>query len=268
MRRDVDLNQPQRLISTAAGSLLVLNGLRSPTPVNLLLGALGAGLLYQGAAGRNVIESVRTGQPLVGEPNGLRIKKALTINRPPQEVYAFWRDLENLASFMKQVRSVQRHGGGRSHWVVSGPRGTALKWDAQITVDRPGEMIAWQTLPGGSVAHRGYVKFVPAGKRGTEVHAAIEYEPPGGELGKLLGSMLNAGVEQFIQEQMRNFKSILEAGEIPTIKGQTSGRASQGSMQEQVQEQRHLLQQQQEQLREHTYEQFHEQQQHKLEVQA
>jgi uncharacterized membrane protein len=227
LRRTLDLGQPERLAATAAGGLLLLFGLRNPTPANLLLGTLGAGLLYQGAAGRNIVESIRQGQPLVADPNGVRIKKSLTINRPPDEVYAFWRDLENLARYMKNVRSVQRHGGGRSHWVARGPRGMVLKWDAQITVDRPNAMIAWQTLPGGSIEHRGYVKFVPApGGRGTEVHVALEYQPPGGELGKLFGALLGSVAEQQIQEQIRNFKQILEAGEVPTIKGQTSGRLS------------------------------------------
>ena len=232
LRRDVDLSQPERLASTAAGGLLLLYGLRNPTPINLLLGAVGAGLIYQGTAGRNLIESVRTGQPLVAEPNGLRVKKSMTVNRSPEELYNFWRNLENLPRFMTNVRSVQRHGNGISHWVVSGPRGTVLKWDAQITVDRPNEMIAWQTIPGSSVDHRGYVKFVPApGRRGTEVHVALEYQPPGGEAGKLIGNLLGGITEQQIQEQIRNFKNIMEAGEIPTIKGQTSGREKHGQEQ-------------------------------------
>ena len=225
LRRSVDLGQPERLVSTAAGGLLLLFGLSNPTPARLLLGAVGLGLVYQGAAGRNLVESVRTGQPLVAEPNGLRVKKSVTVNRPREEVYEYWRSLENLPRFMTHVRSVQRHGGGRSHWVVAGPRGTVLKFDAQITVDRPNEMIGWQTLPGAAVQHRGYVKFLPAGERGTEVHVALEYEPPMGGAGKLIGNLMGALTEQQIQEQIRNFKHIMEAGEIPTIKGQSSGRA-------------------------------------------
>ena len=225
LRRSVDLGQPERVVSTAAGGLLLLYGLRNPTPARLLLGMVGLGLIYQGAAGRNVIESVRTGQPLVAEPNGLRVKKSVTVNRPRAEIYEYWRNLENLPRFMTHVRSVQRHGDGRSHWVVAGPRGTVLKFDAQITVDRPGEMIGWQTLPGAAVQHRGYVKFLDApGGRGTEVHVALEYEPPLGQAGKLLSSLMAPVTEQQIQEQIRNFKHIMEAGEIPTTRGQSSGR--------------------------------------------
>lgn len=227
LRRPGDLGQAERLASTAAGGLLLLFGLRNPTPARLLLGVVGLGLIYQGAAGRNVITSVSTGQPLVAEPNGLRVKKSVTINRSAEDLYEYWRSLENLPRFMTHVRSVQRHGDGRSHWVVAGPRGTVLKFDAQITVDRPNEMIGWQTLPGAAVHHRGYVKFVPApGNRGTEVHVAMEYEPPGGEAGKLLGNLLGGVTEQQIQEQIRNFKRIMEAGETPTTKGQPSGRSS------------------------------------------
>jgi uncharacterized membrane protein len=233
LRRSVDLGQPERLASTAAGGLLLLLGLRNPSPARLLLGLVGLGLIYQGAAGRNVVESMRTGQPLLAEPNGLRVKKSVTVNRPQAELYEYWRNLENLPRFMSHVRSVQRHGAGRSHWVLAGPRGTVLKFDAQITVDRPNEMIGWQTLPGSAVHHRGYVKFLPApGDRGTEVHIALEYEPPGGMAGKFLGNLLGALTEQQIQEEIRNFKRIMEAGDAPTTKGQPSGRTP--DVQEQV----------------------------------
>lgn len=232
LRRAVDLTPPQRLASTAAGGLLLLLSLRNPlpvrllAPVRLLLGLVGLGLIYQGAMGRNLIESVRTGQPLLAEPNGLRVKKSVTVNRSPADLYEYWRNLENLPRFMPHVRSVQRHGAGRSHWVLSGPRGTVLKFDAQITVDRPNEMIGWQTLPGAALHHRGYVKFVPApGSRGTEVHVALEYEPPGGLAGKFLGNLLGALTEQQIQEEIRNFKRIMETGGLPSTKGQSSGRA-------------------------------------------
>lgn len=227
LRHPDDLGQGGRLLSAAGGGLLLLYGLSSPTPLRLLLAAIGVGLVYQGTTGRNVVESIRTGEPMLARPHPLRVKKSVTVNRSAEEVYTFWRNLENLPRFMTHVRSVQRHGNGQSHWVVSGPRGTVVKFDAQITVDRPNEMIAWQTLPGAALHHRGYVKFVPApADRGVEVHVALEYDPPGGEAGKVIGGLLGAITEQHIQEQIRNFKQIMEAGEIPTTKGQTSARIS------------------------------------------
>jgi uncharacterized membrane protein len=228
----LDLGQPERIASIVAGGLLLLFGLRNRSPVRLLLGLIGVGLIFQGAAGRNVVESVRTGQPLLAEPNGLRVKKSVTVNRPQAELYEYWRNLDNLPRFMPHVRSVQRHGAGRSHWVLSGPRGTVLKFDAQITVERPNQMIGWQTLPGAVMHHRGYVKFLPApGNRGTEVHVALEYEPPGGAAGKLLGSLLGPVTEQQIQDEIRNFKRIMEAGDTPTTKGQPTGHSANGQEQ-------------------------------------
>lgn len=213
LRHAAGLGQFERGAAAAAGGLLLLHGLRNPTPVNLLLGALGTGLLYQGVTGRNLVAGLRRSQPPLAEPQGVHIKQSLTINRSPEEVYAFWRDLENLARYMPNVRSVQRHGHGRSHWVVKGPRGTVLKWDAQIAFERANEMIAWHTLPGGNVAHRGYVQFTPSSdNRSVEVQVALEYWPPGGEIGRLLGSLLSNVAEQRVYEQMCCFKNILEAG--------------------------------------------------------
>lgn len=236
--RPVVVSNSERLLMTAAGGALFFYGLRNPTLGRLLLGLAGMGLAYQGATGGSPVREFVLRQevarvPLRGEPaetaappqrTGIRVKKSMTVNKPAEELYRYWRNLENLPRFMSHVQEVRQLDGTRSEWRVRVLRGMELEWEAEITVDRPNEMIAWETLPGARVHNRGYVKFVPAPRDlGTEVHVSLEYQPPLGPLGQAAAGMFNFITEQQVKEDIRNFKQIMEAGEIPTTEGQPQG---------------------------------------------
>src|SRR6185503_10584922 len=112
---------------------------------------------------------------------GIHAKASCIVNRPPQEVYSFWRNFENLSRFMKHLESVHEHGEGRSHWVAKGPAGSTVEWDATIIADVPGEVITWRSLEGSDVDHAGAVRFEEApGGRGTIVKVNFQYNPPAG----------------------------------------------------------------------------------------
>ena len=49
-------------------------------------------------------------------PHGIRVRKSFTINRQPDVVYAFWRDLENLPTFMAHLEEVRATGDRTRHW--------------------------------------------------------------------------------------------------------------------------------------------------------
>jgi uncharacterized membrane protein len=113
----------------------------------------------------------------------------------------------------------------KSHWVAVGPWGTTLQWDAEIIGDRDGELIAWRSLPGGDIETAGSVHFRPdhAG-RGTIIEVSLKYDPPGGKIAANLAEFLGRGLDNELEEDLRHFKQQMEAGEVPTIEGQTSGR--------------------------------------------
>jgi uncharacterized membrane protein len=150
--------------------------------------------------------------------------QSVAINKTPEECYQFWRNLENLPRFMQHVESIEARDERCSHWVVKGPGGSTLEWDAEITHDRPNEGIAWRTLEGSDVNHSGWVQFerAPAG-HGTFVKAQIQYQAPGGAAGAMLAKLIGKEPGQLVKGDLRRFKQILETGEIPTIDGQTHG---------------------------------------------
>ena len=109
------------------------------------------------------------------------VKKSVTVLVPRADVYAFWRDFENLPRFMTHLKSVTALRGSRSHWVMNGPGGNVVEWDADLVADRPGELVSWRTVSDGEgiASHSGSVRFLDApGDRGTEVHVELHYDAP------------------------------------------------------------------------------------------
>jgi uncharacterized membrane protein len=145
----------------------------------------------------------------------IRTKRSITVHRPVEEVYAFWRNFENLPQFMRHLESVTVSGDRRSHWVAKAPAGKSVEWDAEILEDRPNELIAWRSLPGADVYNAGTVQFQPAsGGRGTEVRVTLEYHPPFGKLGSRIAMLFREEPGQQVYDDLRNFKQVMETGEI------------------------------------------------------
>lgn len=164
----------------------------------------------------------RTGEAHESRP--VTIETAITIDKPRQELYDFWRRFENLPQFMKHLDSVTESGDGQSHWVAKAPVGFKVEWDAEIIEERSGQLISWQSLPGSQVHNAGSVFFEddPAG-RGTIVRVSFDAQPPG-VIGRVVGKALNPITEQQVHEDLRRLKSLMEAGEIPTTDGQPRGK--------------------------------------------
>jgi uncharacterized membrane protein len=143
------------------------------------------------------------------------VTKSVTINRRVEDLYLVWRRFENLPPMLPHLASVRAVSDTRSHWVVRGPAGTSVEWDAYITEDRPNELIAWRAVPGADIRHSGSVQFRPApGGRGTEVTVALDYAPPAGMLGSAVAMLFRTEPAQQVYDGLRAFKQIMETGEI------------------------------------------------------
>jgi uncharacterized membrane protein len=130
------------------------------------------------------------GQNLEAEKGDVLIGRSVTIDRPRQELYAFWRDFDNLPRFMHNIKSVAVIDADRSHWVVDAPAGKTVEWNSTLTADDPGQLIAWRSEEGASVRNSGQVEFrdSPDG-RGTVVTVTLTYDPPGGSIGKMIAKL-------------------------------------------------------------------------------
>jgi uncharacterized membrane protein len=153
------------------------------------------------------------------ESNDAMAVRAVTIDRPRSEVFAFFRDFTNLARFMENIERVDVVDETRSHWVVKAPAGHKVEWDAVLTVDETGALLAWETGPQAEVKNHGRIEFRDApGGRGTEIHATIVYEPPAGPLGKVIATLFQKEPGMQAKRDLRRLKMLLETGEIATTR--------------------------------------------------
>ena len=235
----VNVGQSERLASTVTGGLLAVYGLGKRSLGGIVVAAVGGAIAYRGVTGHcgvyqkfglTTVDADEHGHSPSEKLNahGTHVEVSYTIDKPRQELYAFWRDFTNLPKFMKHLQSVTvTDGGKRSHWVTEGPGGTTVAWDADVINDVPGELIAWHSLAGGDVDTAGSIHFKdgPA-ERGCEVKVSMSYVPPGGKLGAIVAKLFGKSGEAEVREDLRRFKQLMEAGEIPTIDGQSHGSRS------------------------------------------
>lgn len=166
------------------------------------------------------------GQRLSREQGALHVRKSITINKSPEELYRFWRNFENLPRFMGHLESVHVLDEKRSHWVVKAPAGTSVAWDAEIVEDRPDHLIRWRSLEGADVDNAGWVTFQRAtGNRGTVVTVDLEYKPPGGVFGATVAKMLGQAPEKQVPVDLMRLRQVIETGVIQSTEGQSAGRA-------------------------------------------
>jgi uncharacterized membrane protein len=156
-----------------------------------------------------------------GELNGrhgdVLVERSVTIDKPRDELYAYWRDFKNLTTFMHNIKSVSVLDQRRSHWKIDAPAGQTVEWDAEITRDEPGQAIAWQSAEGASVRNGGLVEFLDSpDARGTVVRVTLTYDPPGGTLGKVIAKLFQKEPKVQARQDLRRFKQLMETGEVST----------------------------------------------------
>jgi uncharacterized membrane protein len=227
---NVNLNAIERWVSLGGGTLATLYGLRNRS---LVLTAVGAALLYRGASGHCSVYGalgINTRTPAnsasrIPSSAGVRVVRAITVNRPAAELFQQWRNLADLPRFISHLVSVTETDK-TSRWVARGPAGSTVTWNAELINENPDRLIAWRSLPGSLVATAGSVRFQPApGNRGTEVVVTLKYDPPTGKLGSWLAWLFGEEPGLQIRADLRRFKQFMEAAEFPTVEGQPSCRA-------------------------------------------
>jgi uncharacterized membrane protein len=189
------------------------------------IAAATAGVL--GVTGLDVYSGQRLTATQSAAAPRIAVTETITVNSAPEELYRFWKNLENLPLFMDHLESVSEVNARVSHWVAKAPAGTSVEWDAEIVDDQPERRIGWRTLPGSQVIHEGMVSFEPAtAGRGTIVRVDMLYIPPAGKVGVWIARMFGEEPALQVADDLRRLKQLLETGEVPTTLGQPAGKRS------------------------------------------
>lgn len=237
----VNVGRNERWLSLAAGGALAAYGLKRRDVPGGAAAIAGAVFLYRGATGHcdvyqalgvNHVGGHGTGEIAdrgsdtrrqLGGARGIHVEESITLNVPLPEVFRFWRNFENLPTFMQHLESVAVREEGISHWVARAPAGLKAQWDARVINEIDNKVIGWQSLEGSTVATAGSVNF-DSTPHGTRVRVHLQYNPPGGRLGAAVARLFGEEPGQAVREDLRRFKQLMETGEIATTEGQPSGR--------------------------------------------
>ncbi len=224
----VNVGKTERAVSIAAGSTIMLLGAKKGGWLGWTIAFLGGTLAYRGTSGHCDLNSLvgrNSNKADVGGEHekskeipghgGILVHRSVTINKPADELYAFWRKLKNLPQFMNHLETVEQTDETHSHWVAKAPAGTKVSWDAEIIRDNPSELIAWRSTEGSTIPNSGSVRFVST-ERGTEVKVNLEYQPPLGVIGAAFAKLFGEEPQQQVNEDMLRFKQLMETGEIAT----------------------------------------------------
>ncbi|HKP96049.1 MAG TPA: SRPBCC family protein [Fibrobacteria bacterium] len=218
----INVAMPERWISAAIGGGLVLYGIRKRSRLGILLALAGGNLLLRGILGRsllyqslgiNTAGKAKAVKRAIGS-GSFRVEKSISVDRSPEDVYRFWRNFENLPRVMKHLKSVRTIDDRRSHWVAKAPAGLGIEWDAEITEDRENRKTSWRSLDSSGIRNNGAVVFEPVSDgRGTDLRIYLEYELPAGKAGKALAKLFGKDPDRMVDEDLRRFKTLMEAGE-------------------------------------------------------
>ena len=210
--------QAEKWIPVLAGGSLIAYGLGMRSKAGAGLALLGSGFIYAGVRRSDAVTRIQGDR-------GIRVEKAVTIMRSADDLYNYWRRLENLSRFMQHLESVEQTGEYTSHWVAKAPAGRTVEWDAEIVAEEPGRYINWRSLPGSDIENFGSVEFrAGTGGRGTVVTVKLEYDPPGGLLGRGFAMLWGEEPSLQVTDDLRRFKQLMETGEVTTTEGQPAAR--------------------------------------------
>jgi uncharacterized membrane protein len=212
----LNVGDAEHWISGMVGAALIGYGLGRGRHRGVLL-PIGLGLVGRAVAGRRNTARGERSRPAANleAGEGTRLEQIVFIARPREELFQFWRRFDNLPRFMDNLQSVTVLDGRRSHWVAKGPLGARVEWDAEIHNEIPDELIAWRSLPGSDVDQAGSVHFMPGHGGGTEVRVVLRYAAKAGKIGEAIGHVLGDDPGQQIADDLRRFKQVMEAGEVP-----------------------------------------------------
>ena len=214
----------ERVAALTTATAVVAYGLSRRNLPGVCLAAAATPLAYRGLSGewprvRNG-NSTRTGtRTALAGNRGIHVRESVRLEKPIDEVYRFWRNLENLPQFMNYLDAVIDLGKGRSRWIAKGPAGTHVKWDAEIINEVENQVIGWQSLPGGDITTAGSVNFdTVRNGRSTQLSVHFQYAPPAGRAGSIIAKAFGREPSQTVREDLRRLKQLLEAGEFPHAK--------------------------------------------------
>jgi uncharacterized membrane protein len=196
----------QRAVGAALGTGVFAAGYFRGGLRGFVMCALGGMLFARATANENITSLVKG--------RGILVEKTIQVDAPLDQVFAYWRNLENLPQWMSHVREVRYLGGDRFHWVVDGPAGVPVEWDSELLNVLENREMTWRSVEGSTVEHTGRVRFEEYGE-GTRIHVQMRYHPPGGVIGHVVAKAFGVDPKSEMDDDLVRMKAAIETGSAP-----------------------------------------------------
>jgi uncharacterized membrane protein len=148
------------------------------------------------------------------------IQESINVEVPVRTAYNQWTQFEEFPKFMEGVKSVRQIDDTHMHWVVE-VGGKEYEWTAEITEQRPDQMVGWRAVDGHGIS--GVVTFQPLSESETRITVQMDHETDG--LVEQLGSALGLDSRR-VKADLDRFKDLVESRGVET--GAWRGEVEQG----------------------------------------
>lgn len=136
------------------------------------------------------------------------VNKSVVVKANVTDVYRIWSNFDKFPLFMKNIKSVTKTDDDTSHWVMQGPLGVKVEWDAKTIQQDENKRIAWKSID-GDIKTSGQVTFDELSQGETRVNVSMGYEPPAGAAGKAVADLFS-NPESRLEDDLHRFKDYIE----------------------------------------------------------
>ena len=190
--------------------------MRIASPLKLIGGAVTAGLLAFllfsiGEPARDRSRLMQTAS--VPPPDENAIDASVTIQRPVDEVFKFYRDFENLPRFLGDVMAIEQIDPTTSRWTIQGPLGIRVNWTIKVTDERTNEYIRYETVTSPGLSTCWEIYFAP-GSEVVETNVREVMKPPLGRLGRAALALIGKFPAGEVAANLRRLKEVMETGRV------------------------------------------------------
>lgn len=200
-------DKTSHVVKAAAATALAAYGFRKGGVVGTTVGIVGASITateIAAAAGVSLIPSTSR-----------EVRHAIEVMATPEKAYEMWSRFEAFPTFMQNVIEVRKTGDHTWHWIVEGPLGQRIEWDAEVTVNDPGKFISWRSTT-ADIDNNGAVRFETT-EHGTRIFVFMTFNQPAGPIGTVVAKVTGSDPQKMVRQDLRRFKQLIEAGEIARV---------------------------------------------------
>lgn len=154
------------------------------------------------------------------------VERRVTIERPVEKVFEFYRNFRNLPSFLGDVMTIDEIGPATTRWTVQGPLGIQADWTVKVTDERPNELIRYETVSSPALRTYWEIYFSP-GSTANETEVREVMRMPLGRIGRVALALIGKFPAAEVTSNLHRLKEVIETGRVTDTSHAVKGKFAQ-----------------------------------------